>query len=283
VASAGPVTVLAESRGLAVVVQRVVAQGKGRLSTAGSSVVSSVLPGGLNADLAVATNGREAVVAGALPEGPTGVSRVSEADTAVATSVSLPGSCDVAADPRPTSRTFWAACSDGALHRSTDGGATFARASAFPAQGRPQLDVAPDGTPYVLAGSKLVALRAGRVVVQDLALPRGEHSGTAFAVSNRGRVAASTYTRSAPGEGWHVQVAMFSPGSRPVWYDFADHDPVTPQGAAAPPSVATSVDTDPLGRLQLVWASTFLHSPSTADQLDRPLLRNVFAARSVTS
>jgi hypothetical protein len=76
---------------------------------------------------------------------------------------------------------------------------------------------------------------------------------------------------------------MATPGSRPVWYDFADHDPVTPNGAANPPSAATSLDTDPQGRLQMVWASTFLHSPSSAAELDRPLLRNVFAARSVTS
>jgi hypothetical protein len=283
VASAGPLTVLAENRGAAVVVQRVVAGGKGRITSAGTTVVATTLPGAVGADLALATNGRDAVVAVAGPAA-TNVTELGNADGLVTGSSGLPGSCDVAADPRPTARAFWAACTDGALHRSTDGGATFSKAGRFPAaQGRPQVDVGPDGTPYVLTGTTLVAVRGGRTTTQDLAVPRGEHSGTAFAVSNRGRVAVTTYTRSAPGEGWHVQVAMFRPGSRPVWYDFADHDPVTPLGAAAPPSESTSVDTDPLGRLQMVWASTFLQSDAPVTQLDRPLLRNVFAARSVTS
>ena len=280
VTSTGPLTLIAEHRGASLVVQRVVAAGKGRLAEGTSTLVSAVLPGGFNADVAVATNGKDAVVAQSAPSAPTVVTRVTEADVFVSASVGLPGSCDVAADPRPAAHTFWAACSDGAVHRSTDGGVTFSQVNAVHGvEGRPQVDVGPDGTAYVLTGTKLTRLQGGRPVTQDLALPRGEHAGLTFAVSNRGRIAATAYTRASPAAGWHVQVAMFPPGSRPVWYDFADHDPVTPPGASAPPSPALSVDTDPLGRLQLVWSSTFLHSPD----LDRPLLRNVFAARSVTS
>lgn len=277
VASAGKQTLVAENRGAAVVVHRVLAAGKGRLTSPGTVVVTGAVAG---ADVSLATNGTDAVVALSPAGGPSSVSRVGATDSLVTASVSLPGSCDVAADPRPATRTFWAACSDGALHRSADSAASFRRVASVPAgEGRPQVDIGPDGTAYVLRGTTLTRLRGGRAVAQDLQLPRGEVHGTAFAVSSRGRVAAATYTRAAPGAGWHVQVALFRPGSRPVWYDFADHDPVTPNGAGEPPSAATSVDTDPQGRLQLVWASTFLHS----QELDRPLLRNVFTARSVTS
>ena len=280
IASNGPLTLIVEHRGASVLVQRVVAAGMGRLAEGRSTIVSAVFPGGLNPEVAVSTNGTDAVVAQSVPSAPTVVTRVTEADVFVSASVGLPGSCDVAADPRPAARTFWAACSDGALHRSKDGGVSFAKVTSVRGtEGRPQVDVGPDGVPYVLTGTKLARLQGGRLVLQQLQMPRGEHAGLAFAVSNRGRVAATAYTRTSPAAGWHVQVALFSPDSRPVWYDFSDHDPVTPPGASAPPSPALSVDTDPLGRLQLVWSSTFLHSPD----LDRPLLRNVLAARSVTS
>ena len=278
-ASAGPLTVVAESRGAAVVVSRVVATGKGRFATATTAVSTTTLPGSVNGDVSVATNGSDAVLAVALPSGPTTVARVLADDVAVTAGTSLPGSCDVAADARPGARAVWAACSDGALHRSTDGGAVFALVARGASGARPQVDVGPDGTPFVLSGATVSRLRGTRLVAQDLALPRGDVRGLSFAVSSRGRVAVGAYTRAAAGQGWHVQVTLFTPGTRPVWYDFANHDPVTPQGASEPPSVATGVDTDPKGRLQLVWASTFLHSA----EVDRPLLRNVFTARSVTT
>ena len=282
--SAGPLTVLAESRGAAVVVQRLTAQRRGQLGAVETALVTGSVPGGAAADVDVATNGREALLASA-SAGSTSVTPVAAGATVVSAGPALPGRCDVAADPRAATRGFWAACLEGSsivLHSSRDGGATFRRVAALAASAgaaRPQVDVGPDGTPYALAGTRLLRVRGSRVTSQDLALPRGEHRGMAFAVSNRGRVAATVYTRAAAGAGWHVQVAMFSPGARPVWYDFSDHDPATPQGAAEPPSTATSVDTDPQGRLQMVWSSTFLHSA----EIDRPLLRNVFAARSVTS
>ena len=282
VASHGPLTVIVENYGATSVVHLVAAAGLGRLGSA-TTLSTNPLPGSFGGDVAVATNGRDAVVVAAPQGGPSSFSRVASGGTLTEEGPVLPGRCDVAADPRPAERRFWASCVvDGSvvLHESRDAGATFTRrTSVAAASPRSQVDVAPDGAPYVLTGTTLARLQDGRLVLQQLQMPRGEHAGLAYAVSNRGRIAATAYTRASPAAGWHVQVAMFAPGSRPVWYDFSDHEPVTPPGASAPPSPALSMDTDPLGRLQLVWSSTFLHSPD----LDRPLLRNVFAARSVTS
>ena len=280
-ASAGPLTVLAENRGAAVVVQRVVATGKGRLteaSTGGTALVTTSVPGTVGGRVAVATNGRDALVAGSPAAGPTTVAAVSADDVLVSGAVSLPGSCDVAADPRGGSRAFWAACSDGAVHRSTDGGASFARVAAAPATASPQVEVGPDGSAFVLSDLVLTRVQGARVTRQDLRVRGGDHAGVSFAVSSKGRVALGAYHRAGEGAAWTVMTALVTPGTRPVWYGFADHDPVSPPGAE-PPSVVTSVDTDPQGRLQLAWASTFLHST----ELGRPLLRNVFTARSVTS
>lgn len=282
VTSGGPLTLIVENYGVSAVVHVIGAAGLGRLGSA-TSLSTTPVPGTVGGDVAVATNGRDALVVAAPQDGPSSFSAVPPTGTVTSTGPTLPGRCDVAADPRKGSRTFWAACVESGaivLHESRDAGATFARRATAPAgSDRVQVDVGPDGVPYVLAGKRLLRLRAGRLLAQDLAVPRGDVAGLSFAVSGRGRIAASAYTRSAPGEGWHVQVALFPPGARPVWYDFADHDPATPSGASQPPSAATSVDTDPQGRLQVVWSSTFLHSTD----LDRPLLRNVFTARSVTS
>lgn len=282
VASGGPLTLIVENYGATAVVHVIGAAGLGRLGSA-SSLSTTPVPGTVGGDVAVATNGRDSLVVTAPQAGPSSFSAVLPAGAVTSAGPTLPGRCDVAADPRKGSRTFWAACVEGdrvVLHESRDAGATFTRRSAGAAgSDRVQVDVGPDGSPYVLAGTTLLRLRAGRLLAQDLALPRGDVRGTAFAVSSRGRVAVTTFHRSAPGAPWTVPVALFSPGSRPVWYDFADHDPATPAGASQPPAVATSVDTDPQGRLQMVWSSTFLHSA----ELDRPLLRNVFTARSVTS
>lgn len=280
--SGGPLTVVAEDQGAAVVVHRVVAAGKGRLSSAGTSVALQGLPGGTASRVSVATNGRDALVAAVNTNAAsTSVARIDPAGVAATVEATLQGVCELAADPHPAAATFWAVCADAngiALHRSEDGRA-FRPLSRLRGSGPARADVGPDGTLFVLSGRTLTRVKGARVTSQDLALPRGDVSGLAFAVSNRGRVAATVYSRSSAAAGWHVLVAMFSPGSRPVWYDFSDHEPATPQGAGAPPAVATSVDTDPQGRLQLVWASTFLHSA----EVDRPLLRNVFAARSVTT
>ena len=280
-ASAGPLTLLAESSAGAVLVTRTTAAGKGRLVGQAPAVVP--VPGGAAGAPVVATNGREAVLGAPTLAGGTAVFRSSDAGATWTAGPVLDGACDVAADPRTATRTWHAACAAAGrvvLRTSRDGAASFAAPTALgPATARPQADVGPDGTPYVLSGLRLTRLVRGRAVTQDLTVLRGEHRGASFAVSNRGRVAATTYRRSGPGEPWTVLVALFTPDTRPVWYDFADHDPATPQGASAPPALATSVDTDPRGRLQAVWASTFLHSA----ELDRPLLRNVFAARSVTS
>ena len=282
VASGGALTVIAENFGVSAVVHLVEAAGLGRLGSA-TLLSTTPIPGTVGGDLGVATNGSQALVVAAPQDGPSVVSRIPSGGTVTAPGATLPGRCDVAADPRKGSQTFWAACVDGAslvLHETRDAGATFTRRAATPAGAdRVQVDVGPDGTAYALVGTRLLALRSGRLLGQDLALPRGDVRGTSFAISNRGRVAMTTYHRGAPGETWTVPVALFSPGSRPVWYDFADHDPATPSGASQPPSDATSIDTDPQGRLQMVWSSTFLHS----GELDRPLLRNVFTARSVTS
>ena len=282
VASGGPLTVVVENYGVSAVVHVIGAAGLGRLGSA-TSLSTTPVPGSVGGAVAVATNGRDALVVAAPESGPSSISSVPPAGTVTQAGPTLPGRCDVAADPRKGSRVFWAACVEAGslvLHESRDAGTSFTRRSTAPTgTDRVQVDVGPDGTPYVLAGTRLLRLRAGRLIAQDLALPRGEVQGTSFAVSNRGRIAMTTYHRRAPGEPWTVPVALFSPGSRPVWYDFADHDPAAPAGATVPPSEWTSVDTDPSGRLQMVWSSTFLHSA----ELDRPLLRNVFTARSVTS
>ena len=282
-ASAGPLTLLAESYAGAVLVTRSTAAGRGRLVGQTPAVVP--VPGGAAGAPVLSTNGRDAVLGVPQLPGGTAVFRSGDLGATWTAGPVLAGTCDLATDPRAKSRTVHAACADGdalVLRSSADGAATFAATKPLgkpAATARPQADVGPDGTPYVLSGLRLSRVVGGRVLSQDLQVLPGEHRGASFAVSNRGRVATTTYHRAGPGGSWTVLVALFSPGPRPVWYDFADHDPATPQGAPEPPSRATSVDTDPQGRLQMVWASTFLQSA----ELDRPLLRNVFTARSVTS
>ena len=286
VASHGPLTVIVENYGATSVVHLVAAAGLGRLGSA-TTLSTNPLPGSFGGDVAVATNGRDAVVVAAPQGGPSSFSQVSPRGTLTKQGPVLPGRCDVAADPRPATRRFWASCVvDGSvvLHESRDAGATFTRrASVAAASERSQVDVGPDGIPYVLTGTKLAWLRGGRTVLQDLHLPRGEARGSAFAVSNKGRVAATSYHRERAGAPWTVTVTLFSPGSTPVWYGFSDHDPADSGDAPAPPSRSTSVDTDPLGRLQMVWASTFASVSLVDGQGAFVRLRNVFAARSVTS
>ena len=283
VTSNGPKTLIVENFGATSLVHVITAYGRGRLGSA-TTASTNPLPGTISGDVSAATNGRDAVVAAAPQGGPSSISRVGTDGTIATAGPSLPGRCDVAADARPATRTFWAACVVGStvvLHRSRDAGATFTRAATVPSRGeRAQVDVGPDGTAYVLSGMHLSRLVGGRVVGQQLQVLAGEHVGVAFAVSNRGRVAASAYHRARPGATWQVITALFTPGSRPVWYSFAAHDPVD---AVEPPSEVTSIDTDPLGRLQMVWASTFLSAELVDGNVGRARLRNVYAARSVTS
>lgn len=283
IASNGPLTVIVENLGATSLVHWVVATGRGQL-TGSTRLSTNATPGTVGGDVAAATNGRDAVVAAAPQAGPTSIARVfGEGGLAAGPGVTLPGRCDVAADPRPATQTFWAACVTGGavvLHQSRDAGATFVRKAAVASRGaRAQVDVGPDGTPYVLSGLQLSRLTGGRLMIQDLTIP-GEFSGASFAVSNKGRIAASSYYRAGPAASWKILTALFSPGARPVWYSFADHDPVD---AAEVPATWTSVDTDPRGRLQLVWASTFLSSEVLDGDGARLRLRNVYAARSVTS
>jgi hypothetical protein len=286
VASNGPLTYIVENYGATSVVHVVKASGLGRLGTA-ASVTTNPIPGTVGGDVGVATNGQVGMVSAAPRSGPSVLSQVRWGEAASSVETTLPGRCDVAADPRPAGRAFWAACVEGTnvvLHQSRDAGATFARRAAMPSRGdRAQVDVGPDGTPYVLSGGRLSRLVGARVLPMELRLPAGEMRGAAFAVSNRGRVAASIYHRARAGAPWTVQVALFTPGTRPVWYSFADHDPADSGDAATPPSEFTSVDTDPFGRLQLAWATTFLSTSVLDVNGERARLRNVFTARSVTS
>jgi hypothetical protein len=284
-ASAGPLTAHAESYGPVVVVTRVLAQRKGQLAGQPPTVVP--VPGGAPGAPALALTPTAALLAVPQTGGGTAVLRSTDAGATFTAGPVLPGGCDVAADPRPGG-AFHAACAEGGslvLLTSRDGGASFPARTVLGAldprggAARPQVDVGPDGTPYALSGLRLSRVVGGRVVAQDLALPPGDVHGVSFAVSSKGRVAAAAHHRASPGAAWHVQVALFDPGARPTWYDFSDHDPVAPRGAAEPAAAATSIDTDPQGRLQLVWGATFLQSA----ELGRPLLRNVFAARSVTA
>ena len=284
-ASAGPLTLVAETYAASVLVKRVTATGKGRLVEQLPVLVPT--PAGATGTPSLATNGLQAALAVPALDGSTATFHSADAGATWTAGPVLDGSCDVAADPRPTTRAFHAACAVGdqvSLATSRDGAGTFGAPRALAAVDRrgsgavASVEVGPDGTPFVLSGLRLTRLVKGRAVTQDLQVLPGAHSGASFAVSAKGRVAAAVYRQASPGAVWQVMTALFTPGTRPAWYAFSDHDPVTPAGAE-PPSVATSVDTDPAGRLQLVWASTFLQS----EELGRPLLRNVFTARSVTT
>jgi hypothetical protein len=284
-ASGGSQTLVAEAYAGAVLVKRVSATGKGRLVEQLPVLVPT--PAGATGAVSVATNGAQALLVVPALDGSSASFHSPDAGASWAAGPALEGTCSAAADPRPAVRAFHVACATGGsvvLRSSRDGAATFAAPRVLaPVDARgggsaASVDVGPDGTPYVLSGLRLSRVLGSRVVTQDLRVRTGDHAGASFAVSRSGRVALAAYHRSGPGAVWTVMTALFTPGTRPVWYGFSDHDPVAPPGAE-PPSVATSVDTDPKGRLQAVWASTFLHSA----ELGRPLLRNVFTARSVTS
>lgn len=206
-----------------------------------------------------------------------------------ATPIALAGTgCDAAADPRKGSRAVAVACLDGGrivLHTSTDDGRTFRTRVLGPADtrggdaGLPSLDLAADGVPTVLSGLVLRRVLPRGVTTQDLRSEAGTYRATTLTVSDRGRVGVAAYRLLPRASGWNVVVTVLAPGSRPVWADFAFHDPAGRSAAAGPPSDRLSADMDPLGRVHVLWTATRLHSA----ELDAPLLRNVWSVRSTTS
>ncbi len=195
--------------------------------------------------------------------------------------------CDVAVDRRSASKTVTVACLQAGkvlLHTSNNGGATFATRTLGSADtrggdgGTPSVDMATDGTPFVSSGLQLWRVSPRAVTTQDARSEGGANRATAMAISHKGRVGMASY-RKGPDGTWTILVTVFTPGKSPVWSNFANHDPVSPPGAAAPPSPSIAVDFDAQGRIQVLWTSTLLHQKD----LDRPLLRNVWSIRSTTS
>lgn len=289
VVSDGARTYVAEVGPAGALVTPVVATRRGRYAAQTPGVVSVVASDVARPSLAA--HGRTVLLVTSAATG--GGSQVSSSYDGGATwgaaAVSVPGtSCDAAADPRTGSRTVVLACLEGGdvvLHTSTDDGRTF-RARRLGAAdvrggdaGLPQVDIGRDGVPAVLSGMVLRRLTTAGVTTQDLRSEAGDYRATALAVSAKGRVGVAAYRLLPGGSGWNVVVTVFSPGARPVWSDFAFHDPAGRSAAAGPPSDRVSVDVDPLGRISAVWTATRLHSA----ELDRPLLRNVWSVRSTTS
>ena len=284
VASDGPRTVLAEDLGGVVRVQPVVAAGLGRF-TAGTP---AVVPTGVARRVDVALRGTTALLLAGHPGGGYAVHRSGDGGSSFSLGTVLPDvtGCSLAVDPRRWSKVVVASCTRGdqvVVDVSTDDGVSFTRRAVGRADGRtpdraPTVDVAPDGRLVVLSGMRMLVSRDGgrRWSSQDLQVERGEYRGSTLAVSPRGRVGVAAYRRTAPGAPWTVVTTIFTPGARPVLSDFTAHDPVAPAGASAPPSTRTSLEFGTDGRMQLVWTSTYLHS----DDLDRPLLRNVWSIRS---
>jgi hypothetical protein len=207
-------------------------------------------------------------------------------------------SCEVAAGRGRSASLAVIACvrSDNAVTAflSYDDFTTFTTHTVLPAAGtsreRPGVAVAADGTVSVLvtattAGRSSMQLRRSRDrgrtwSSQELAVERGLWSGAALAVNNRGRLAITAYHRATPKAGWHVRLATFSAGARPVYVDFASHDPVTPPGWASPPDVGTAVAAGPDGRFHLLWTSVKVVSPV---QSSNALLRNVWSVRTLST
>lgn len=282
VASGASVTLVGEALPAVVLVRRVVATSRGRLTPSTPVAVPVTV---VAEELSLATDGRTALLA-VVSASTTTTARSSDGGATWAPGPALEGRCDVSTAPAAR-RVAHAACLVGdrlVLRTSRDAGASWTSRALGSADSRipettPSVDTGPDGAPHVLSGMTLLRERGGRVLSQNLATRPGRYAGASLSVSNRGRLAVGAYRQSAPNEPWTVETALFTPGKRPVWFGFADHDPTTVAGAAAPASVGTSVDTDPQGRLQLTWAATYLHS----EELGRPLLRNVFTIRSNTT
>jgi len=219
-----------------------------------------------------------------LVSNPTGVQLVDVVSSVVLATLPPAESCDLAVGRKKVVAVV--VCLDaGSIRRSTvtsDGRVTttvLGRADVRGGDaGSPSIDVGPDGSVGVLSGTRLWWTDAkGRTRAHDLHNEPGAYRSTSLAVTSRNRVVVGGYRRH---EGvWDVVVTLFTPGTAPVWVDFAYHDPVAPLGAASPPSSRVSVDSDPQGRLQLLWTVSQVHQA----ELDRPLLHNVWAVRSLST
>ena len=200
--------------------------------------------------------------------------------------------CSLAADHLAGSRMVAVACSDAAgavaLWTSRDAGATFSKQllTTTPALDPPSVSVGPDGTPWVLvttgntAASHMTVYRVARSVTrQDLTSEKGLWRGVVLDVSVKGRLGLAGY-HLTPGDrtGWHVHLAITTPGVAPVWVDFAGHDPVS-AGAAGPPDSGPAVAFGPDARLHVLWGSTKETVPSSST----PLLRNIWSVRTLST
>lgn len=290
VVSDGARTYLAEVGPAGAVVTPVVATRRGRLEAQAPGVVPVLSSGAARPSLA-AHGGNTVLLVTATAQG--GASQVHVSGDGGATwgtaTATLPGTaCDAAADRRRGSRAVHVAClvgSDVVLHTSVDDGGLFTSRTLGKADtrggdaGLPQVAVGPDGVPHVLSGLLLRRVKPLRVQTQDLLSEKGAYRSTSLAVSRTGRVGVAAY-RLLPGDsGWNVVITVLTPGTSPVWADFAYHDPAGRSAASGAPSDRTSVDFDPLGRVHLLWTATKLHSA----ELDAPVLRNVWSVRSTTS
>lgn len=288
-ASDGARTYLAEVGPAGAVVTPVVATKRGRLIPASPGVVP-VLSSSSSRPALAAHGGRTVLLASQTVTGSGSQVHASYDGGATwgPTASPLVGTaCDLAADPRPGSKTVVATCLDGArvlLHTSLDDGRTFttralgATDSRGGDRGLPQVDIGPDGVPTVLSGLTLWRVTARGLTRQNLLSEKGDYRASTVAVSARGRVGVAAYRLLPGARGWNVVITVFSPGRAPVWSDFAFHDPAGRSTTAGPPSDRLSVDFDPLGQVHLVWTATLLHSA----ELDTPLLRNVWSVRSTT-
>ncbi len=210
--------------------------------------------------------------------------------------VTLPGarSCTLAADHRAGARLVYAACTDPtgavALWTSKDAGTTFSRRVIAPASAPldpPSVTVGPDGAAWVLVttGSTTASrmtvykISGARVSKQEVTSEKGLWRGAVLDVSRTGRLGLAAYhLRPGAKDGWHVRLAVTSPGRAPVWVDFASHDPVSAV-ASGPPDSGPAIAFGPDARLHLLWASTKVTLPGS----DAPVLRNIWSVRTLSS
>jgi hypothetical protein len=159
---------------------------------------------------------------------------------------------------------------------------------------RPAVAVGNDGTMSVVItttagdGRSSMLLRQSRDSgrtwsSQELAVERGQWAGASLAVNKRGRLALAAYHRASTAKGWHVRLAVFSPGRRPVYVDFASHDPVTPATWSTPPDDATAIAAGPDDRFHLLWTSVKVVPPASPVRTDTALLRNVWSVRTLST
>jgi hypothetical protein len=213
--------------------------------------------------------------------------------------------CDVAAGHAPRSKQVLVACSMSdasvAAFSSFDDGRTFRQSTVVRSDrsrilDRPSVAVGPDGTASVLVtttndGSRerttLSLLRSkdrGKTWRrQDVAAEPGQWSGASLATNQRGRLAVAAYHRTNQEAGWHVRLATFDAGRRPVYVDFASHDPVTPKGWFNAPTDATALTAGPDSRFHLLWTSIKVVVPSDVVGNDTSLIRNVWSVRTLST